>query len=297
MACIVFTLGLVLTVIAGARELQDVNGKVEFFREKSATNDVRTEVAKLSRKIQEINTRVQETNTFVISQVTSLSNQMKEVGNNVSEIAHEVSNLEKKVDMLHPSTVIEELSRKIEEIGGRVLKINTFVISQVTSLSKQVKEVRNNVSEMAHEVSNLEKKIDILHPSTTGKPTTTTFEPSTTGKPTTTTFVPSTTGKSTTTSVRWVYYPPHTTEHRAKKFYPEYNLKFVGFGSAQSESFIDERHVSFEYCLQKCFNNRKENGDSWNDMQYRYREERCFCGKNSGSHLEFDTGDLHYYFQ
>jgi len=209
MACIVFILGLVNTVIAGARELQDVNGKVGYFKEKSATNDVQTAIKELSRNIEKIGTRL-----------TSLSNQMKEVGNNVSGITNRVYNLEKKMDMLHPFTTV--------------------------------------------------------------KPTTT--------------FVPSTARKSTTTPVQWVYYPPHTTEHRAKKFYPEYNLKFAGFGYGESELSIDEIGVSFEYCLQKCFDNRKDRGDSWNDLQYRYRFKRCFCGKNSGSHVEEENGDLHYYF-
>ena len=57
----------------------------------------------------------------------------------------------------------------------------------------------------------------------------------------------------------WIYYPPGTHDHKARRNYPEYNLSFVDYGDAEHEDDTTfEPNVPFEECTFKYVCNREK---------------------------------------
>ena len=96
---------------------------------------------------------------------------------------------------------------------------------------------------------------------------------------------------------QWIYYPPGTTKHRAKKYYPQHNLKFIGYGlNKRRDEDMLVYQVTFETCLARCVENRAKKGDEWNGVQYRWAWMLCMCVKNSQGFQDIGH-DLNYKFQ
>merc|ERR1712168_359814 len=65
----------------------------------------------------------------------------------------------------------------------------------------------------------------------------------------------------------WVYYPPESNEFRARKYYPDRRLRFVGFGCSSKHSRtypLTGRGITLERCLDVCAIVRKNAGPLWN---------------------------------
>merc|ERR1712126_445850 len=87
---------------------------------------------------------------------------------------------------------------------------------------------------------------------------------------TSTTTVHTTVPPTTTPIGGWVFYPPGTHDHRAKKRYSDIGAEFIGFEDGWAYEFVTKhRCLSLEECLNWCVEKRKKDGRDWNGVVFQ----------------------------
>merc|ERR1712168_171507 len=98
----------------------------------------------------------------------------------------------------------------------------------------------------------------------------------------------------------WVYYPPGTHDHRAKDYYAEYDLTFIGYGENSGGSGHIQGIGSFESCIKWCYDKKRSygcDGRACSGVVFYWAHNLCNCwaGDDHGHHDDNEL--LHYRFK
>ena len=78
--------------------------------------------------------------------------------------------------------------------------------------------------------------------------------------------------KNISTCVVEVFYPKGSSEQKACRYYPKYDLRFQGYGypynSETYHKIFDGKSITLDECLKECIDYRENNGRMWNACGY-----------------------------
>lgn len=183
-----------------------------------------------------------------------------------NDITSEVKNLMHKVESLLKSqtlmakTVVQNKVRTL-----RLLQKESLMMRNMTSMKEIMKQNQKEIKDLKDEIESLRPKPTHETPSTTVDP----MSP--------------------------VYYPPGTKAHAALRRYPQFKVKYAGFGVPTGMGLGKMIHAnSFEHCLFYFHQLRQSKEAEWNGFVYWWGRGYCNCFTKDNGKTKLNSGSLHF---